>query len=412
MIDEFQDINKAQWAVIKMLSTKHKNVFMVGDGNQSIYGFRGSNPEFLYNIKDEFPNVKIMHMAKNYRSGDNIINVANSVAKNTKYFMTEIEGTGKSDTVEYVLFESEEDQAHGITNKIKLLLEDGVDPDEIGVIFRTNECAGLLELKLAKKDIKFKSPKGDGFFGSKIVKDCLAYLTASLMDRCESDLSRIINVPNRYLGAAFKAAWEANIESNACLPKEALLLGYGHDYWKRNASELYFHLEKIKTLSSDAKKAIKYIREGVGYEEWLLKENSDIDLAKTDMLEELEYVAAHSETVPKLLESVVEIKNHEVLESAVTLMTIHGSKGLEFEHVFFSSLIEGIIPHKWADSEEAIHEERRMFFVGITRAEKGLYLSSFGDSKGKGEKNKDGDNGYRAKPSKFLNECGILNGDS
>lgn len=398
MIDEFQDINTAQWEIIKMLTAPDNNLFVVGDANQSIYSFRGSKPEFLYNIKDDLPSTKIIHMTKNYRCGDKIVDVANAIAKHTEYFMTEIEGLDKRGRVTYNNYGSEESQAQIIVSEIDQLIKSGLNPNEIGIIFRTNACAGMFELKLAVNEIPFRSKAGNGFFSSKIVKDFMAYLEASIRTDCVSSLSRIINVPNRYLGKSFKDDWTNKMNQYGVSPKDALGLDYKQGYWGKNAKELFYHLRFIESLSGDAQKAIKYIREDVGYDEYLLKDSSELDADHDDLLSELAYVADQMGNVGELIGMSDDIKrNANIDEDAVTLTSIHGAKGLEFKHVFFVSLINGIIPHKRSmEDEKAEQEERRMFFVGVTRAEDVLHLSCFtGEGKG-------------AMPSKFLKECRII----
>lgn len=398
MIDEFQDINLAQWEIIKMLVETHSNLFVVGDANQSIYGFRGSKPEFLYNFKNEMNGAKIIHMSRNYRSGDDIISLANKVARHTEYFMSEIEGIGKKGTVDYVNYQSEEIQAREISKKIQKLIASGVEPKDIGIIFRTNDCAGMIEINFANDKIPFKSRSGHGFFSSKIVKDVMAYLDSSYNDMCESSLSRIINVPNRFLGKAFKTRWAEIMDQFSMKPKEALLMEYDHQYWEKNAKDIYYHLQFLQDLSGDAQKAVKYIREDVGYDAYLMNDSSELGVDQGDMLSEIEYIADRQGNVRQMLEMANEvIKNpHAEDDNAVLLTTIHGSKGLEFEHVFLISLIAGIIPHKRSEKDEkAKHEERRMFFVGVTRAKRVLHLSSFGGSDG------------NIKPSEFLEECSI-----
>lgn len=402
LVDEFQDINTAQWEVIKLLASVHWNLFVVGDANQSIYRFRGSKPEFLYNLKREIPNVRIINMVKNYRSGEAIINVANSIIRKTEYYMAEIESVNEGGQVYYNHFTDEEDQAEHVVKCIKELVEHDVNPERIGIIYRTNSCSAMLEVQLAHKNIRFRSKSGDGFFGSKIVKDMMAYLKASIKVNCESELSRIINVPNRYLGMVFRTHWEKIIEEYEVSPKQALLMDYEKNHWKTNASELYYYLEALSSLSDRAEKAVQYIRKDVGYEEWIGKNDENINAAKHDLMNELEYVAEKAGDVPQLLKMSGDVLKNEAYEDAVTLMTVHGAKGSEYKYVFFVSLINGIIPHSKSAGEEGEQEERRMFYVGITRAESELYLSSF-DVKILG-----GETAKGREPSKFLSECNVI----
>lgn len=397
MIDEFQDINLAQWEIIKMLIKPQNNLFVVGDANQSIYNFRGAKPEFLYNIENEVAGTKIIQMTKNYRSGDEIIDLANRVASHTEYFMAEIEGLNKPGTVYYNNYTSEGTQAHKITDKIKQLIKKGVSPNEIGVLYRTNDCAGMMEVVMAGEDVPFRTRAGHGFFSSKIVKDFIAYLEVSVEDNCESSMSRIINVPNRYLGKNFKESWTRKMEEFAMLPKDALGLEYEYDYWSKNAKELFYHLRFLETLKGNARKAVKYIRHDIGYEKFLLQDNASLDVDQGDLLGELEYIAEQRGSVEMMLEASqrVEKNPHAEEEKAVTLSTVHGAKGLEFEHVFFISLISGIIPHRYSEIDEKMEqEERRIFFVGVTRAKEALYLSGFVERAGK-----------KVARSIFLDEC-------
>jgi len=403
MIDEFQDINRAQWEVIKMLIGTKKNLFIVGDGNQSIYGFRGSSPEFLFNIQRELgDSVRIINMNTNYRSGKKIIDVANVIMNNMTYKSAEIVGSNTDGLVNYNVYPTDMAEADIVCKKIVSLIEQGVNPEQIAVIYRMNACAAPYELGLAIDGVKFYSKSGDGFFGMSVVKDVIAYLRAAVLDDI-SCLSRIINIPNRYLGKAFIAEWKRAIDSGID-PKEALLMQYSFKYWEKGASDLYYHLDMISRESFNAEKAIKYICNNIKYRDWINNKCSDdnvVNKSYDDILLELQYIGTKYGSVMALLEVIGGAGKSfkKTKDDAVTLTTIHGSKGLEFDHIFFVALDQGIIPH---NNSVDIDEERRMFYVGVTRARKQLFLSG---------SVKFVSRNIQKKESEFITECkGALNG--
>lgn len=402
LVDEFQDINLAQWQVIKMLSESSGNLFVVGDGNQSIYQFRGSRPEFLFNIEQELSDVTKINMSTNYRSGDMIIDYSNKILESAEYYITKIHGIGKPGFVTLTKYASPFDEAVGVVKKIKDLLDNGVPETEIGVIYRLNAVSGGFEIAMARKGIMYRSKTSDGFLGSSIVRDFVAYLKAATSDNCESSLSRILNTPNRYLGVGFRDAWARVMERYRLKPKEALLMDYDKSYWARNARELYYHLQMISSFDF-AFEAIDYIRYDMGYEDYISKNSDELDPSRVDMMNELDYIARQYPSIRSLLDEIDKTIQYETTKDAVSLLTIHGSKGLEFDHVFFVSLVDGVIPHKGAKGESEIEEERRMFFVAATRAKKHLHMSAIDDH---GSGSSDGESIFHRKPSRFLNDAG------
>ena len=348
---------------------------MVGDGNQSMYGFRGSRPDFLFNIQSEMPNVRIINMDINYRSGEKIIEVANRILDNMDHKAVNITGTGKESFVSFKRFDSISDEVTYVVKQVKELLNAGTNPEEIAIIYRTNACAGVYEMAFVVEKIKYYCKTGDSFFGTKVLKDIIAYLKAACFYDVSS-MSRILNIPNRYLGKKFKEKWEQYINSKIS-PFDALLKHYEHEYWERNAADLAYHLDTIKKNEFNPEKAIQYISEIVGYKAWLESQSESdglISKAQEDLINEATYIAGKYPNITKFLESARDMGSKKSKDGAVMLTTIHGSKGLEFDYVFFVSLIDRLIPHVYSEDSE---EERRMFFVGTTRARKHLYMSSY-----------------------------------
>jgi len=384
LVDEFQDINKAQWEVIKLLAGKSRNVFVVGDANQSIYGFRGSRPEFMYEFASEMPGANVIGMSTNYRSGEGIINVANMVADKAEYTVNKIVGIRNGGHVYGKEFMDISSEAAWVVRKIRSLISSGTDPEEIGVVYRTRSVSGSYEFELIKNDIQFCTRDGDGFFGSSAVRDIVAYLDASIHKNCASSLSRILNRPNRYLGSAFKTAWEENL-NKGIEPVAALLEEYSMRYWTENALDLYSHLQEIRRISvkRPLNAVLQYIYDEIGYRAWLQGEEDVADISKSDMLDEILSIAANL-SIDEFIKMSNRAMNDRFRDTGVMLSTVHGVKGLEFEIVFLTDVNDGILPHCKAGSD-GLQEERRIMYVAITRAKDMLYVTSVNPSTFVGE---------------------------
>lgn len=407
LIDEFQDINKAQYECIKLLSYPENNIFAVGDDDQSIYKFRGSRPEFFLSFPKEFQNTQKVILDINYRSTKNIIRVATRIIRNNKKrFDKDISGVkGEGNKTTFFIADNNIDEACRISNKIEELNKKGVSNNEIAVIFRTNMQASIFTRIFTDCGIEYNLRDNiTNIYEHWSTKDICAYMRLALNREDNYSLLRIINKPKRYISRNtmdFLKKSKGCILDNIYLQKEVL-----KNWQIEKFQDLELYLKQIKKRKPY--EAIKYIRNVIGYDDYIDEysklrhinilaikeiENEIMDTAKE--LEDFYEFFDKLETLSKNLKENKQNFNKEK-ENAVTLSTIHSSKGLEFEAVFIPGIIERILPHEKSKTLEEIEEERRLFYVGITRAKNFLYLSEIKERYDK-----------ETERSRFLSELGI-----
>ncbi len=377
-IDEYQDTNRVQYEIAQLLSEKNKNICVVGDIDQNIYSWRGANIENILNFEKEYPQAKIITLEENYRSTQTILTAANNVIKkNTmrrekNLFTRNIAG----EKIELLISYTEQEEARIVADKARELIDDGNDPREIAVLYRANFQSRTIEEAFLRKEIPYQI-LGTKFFDRKEVKDVLSFIRASLNRDSSNDLVRIINVPPRGIGKATILKVIAGQEST---------LGPA----LRNKVEQFAALlERIKkiAISEAPSQLIKFIIRETGIEN-TYKSGTAEEQEKLENLRELVTVATQYDALPpeegveKLLENASLATDQDDLEkdhNAVKLMTVHASKGLEFNHVFIVGLEEDLFPHQrlnQADiSQSEAEEERRLFYVALTRARKKVFLS-------------------------------------
>ncbi|MCL1936104.1 MAG: ATP-dependent helicase [Defluviitaleaceae bacterium] len=384
MIDEFQDINKIQYENIVLLSGKNKNLYIVGDDDQSIYAFRGSRPNFLLNFGDDFKNTKKVVLDTNYRSSDEIIKISNAVIKYNKLrYNKVIKGTKKEGPKpKLIKCESANEEATYIAEKIKKL---EIPLNEICIIYRTNIQARAICDAFSMTNIPYiLKDATPSIYEHFSVLDILAYLYISLDITRNQELKRIINKPKRYISKG-----TIELYRNDEILMKSLLSAKHLEHWqKRPLNDLIDHLAIIKDLKPS--KAIKYIRKTVGYDDYvkeLTKYKKTTSKGIFEILEELGESAKNFDKIEQYLKHIENIKEIEKEKSeakrvtkkddmvGVQLSTMHGAKGLEYEAVFVISCVEGIIPHEKSKTDEEIEEERRLFYVALTRAKSLLYIS-------------------------------------
>lgn len=381
LIDEFQDINQIQYEIIKMLAAPLNNLFIVGDDDQSIYRFRGAKPEIILNFKKDYPNAKVTVLNINYRSTKEIVKASrNLISYNTMRYEKEIESYhGNGEKIEIQIFDHPLKECEKTAKHIRKLVEQGVSKREIAVLFRTNLGARLLVEKLMEYNIPFLMRDSiANLYEHWIAKNIFSYIKMAMGGRKRSDFLQIMNRPKRYLSRESLDGSEVNFQ---------LLKQY---YWTKTwmverIEKLEIDLEKIKEMVPSS--AIHYIRHGIGYEEYL-KEYAIYRKMKVEelleILDELEESAkpflSFDQWFHHIEEYTTQLKEQKnqwkEKEECITLATLHSSKGLEFEHVFIIDINEGMIPYKKAILDSDMQEERRMFYVGMTRAKKNLSLYS------------------------------------
>lgn len=376
-IDEYQDTNHVQYQIAQIIARKHKNICVVGDIDQTIYSWRGAQIRNIIGFEKDYPEAKVVILEQNYRSTQTILNVANAViAKNT--MRREKNLFTKNDVGEKVgLYEAgdENDEALFIARKAKTLIVKGVDPKNIAVLFRANFQSRALEEWCLKEDIPYQV-LGTRFFERKEVKDVLSFIRCSLNRESVSDLKRIINVPARGIG---KVTFLKIIEKKIDILPSAV---------RQKVQNFFALLEKIKNYALKEKPSalIKFVIDATGIEKNLKESKLEEDIERLENIKELVSLAQRyddlEEGLEKMLTDASLASDQDELErpkEGVKLMTVHASKGLEFDYVFIVGLEEGLFPHQRMDeggiSKDQAEEERRLFYVALTRAKKKLFLS-------------------------------------
>lgn len=402
LIDEFQDINRVQYEVIRMLAAPRYNLFVVGDDDQSIYGFRGAKPELMLYMKQEFPSLRTISLTVNYRSTEFITGAAARVIlhNDTRFYkrVQSFRGRGQNVHVQEVLDEQEE--AQYVTEEIQKKLDQGIKPGEIAVLFRAAVQARMISEILSEHRIPFEMRDYvTNFYRHFIVKDMMAYLQLAAGKRDRSLFLTICNRPLRYLAR--------NSMENRQVNFEDLRKFYCDKDWMLDIIDQFdVDVRMMKNMAPYA--AIQYIRKKIGYDDFLKEyaEKHQISWKQLmDVMAELEersknfksydeweiHIAKYTQELEEQQAKARKIKGER--ENKVQLMTIHSAKGLEFEDVFVIHANESEIPHQKAEKKDEIEEERRLFYVALTRAKNNLCISYITQK-----------NGNSIKPSRFVEE--------
>ncbi|HHW68079.1 MAG TPA: ATP-dependent helicase [Epulopiscium sp.] len=385
LIDEFQDINKVQYETIKLLSAPNNHLFIVGDDDQSIYKFRGARPEFLLHFPQDFKDSGRVTLDINYRSTRKIVDISNSViSKNVHRYPKEIRTINpKGDEPVFIQSEDSEEEALHIAEWILNWRKKGLSYRDIAVIFRTNlQARALVDIMLDLNIPFYLRDEIPNVYEHWVAKDLLAYIKLSKDIKDNESLERIINKPKRYIskGVIFEACKKGGILFENIYKTPQL------QTWQVNRlEELKFHLDCMKNKKPG--EAIVYIRKHIGYDDYLVEyaqyKNISVKGLK-ELLDEIQEAAKHYDSFEEWMyhiqnvgEEIKEGKRRIIGEvDAVTLSTMHGAKGLEFEAVCIAGAVEGVIPHNKSTSPAELEEERRLFYVGITRAKKYLAIST------------------------------------
>ncbi len=453
LVDEFQDTNMAQWEIIRLLTTEHRNIMVVGDHDQSVYGFRGADVRNLARFEEEFSEASVIVLDQNYRSTQNILDAANAVISNNaartpKHLWTE---QGGGELITRYQAEDERDEARFVAHEIKQLVDDSTNVlNDVAVFYRTNAQSRVVEEAFVNAGIPYQVVGGTKFYERREIKDALAYLQALVNPDDEVSWRRVINTPKRGVGEASVAKVAAYATSTGITFRAALDQAAAAGVGGRALSGIQDALKLIEGLTADAEDGvgalIQYIGERTGYVAELEAERSIESEGRIENLAELVGLCRHFDqaldsgdltglpeiaglgtvldppanqelgdndsaavTIPTGLARVSAFLDAVALvttldtetggeKSAVTLMTLHTAKGLEYPVVFLIGLDDGVFPHiRSFDDPDELEEERRLCYVGVTRAEDRLYLchawsrTLFGNTE------------YYS-PSRFLNE--------
>ena len=382
LIDEYQDTNEVQYIMTKLLSSKYRNLFAVGDPDQSIYMFRGANYKNILNFERDYPDTKIIPLLINYRSTQNILNAANEViSHNTerkdKKLLSKI-GDG-----EKIKFTSSYDEKHEITlvvEEINKLIKEGYRYKDIAIFYRTNAQSRVVEEGILKANLPYKVVGSYYFYSRKEIKNLICYLRLIVNPHDDVSLRRVINVPKRGIGDKYVNDLETKARSLNIAMFDAIDDSKGLAF-----KNIILKLQKDSEIMTITELIDKILDESGMRKELEMDETLENEL-RLDNLEEFKSISATyeartgSNNISDFLEEislVADIEEHKQQEDAVTLMTLHSAKGLEFKVVFIVGMEDGIFPHQNSFTEPGgLEEERRLCYVGITRAKEKLYLSN------------------------------------
>ncbi|MBU6390501.1 UvrD-helicase domain-containing protein [Patescibacteria group bacterium] len=381
-VDEYQDTNRVQYLIARYLAAAHRNICAVGDIDQTIYSWRGADIKNILGFERDYPDAKIIFLEENYRSTEVILAAANRVIAKNKLRREKNLFTKKSGGDKIGLFTAhdENDEARFVALKAKELTEEkGVRPSEIAVLYRANFQGRALEEAMLREEMPYQV-LGTRFFERREIKDVLSYIKAALNGELASDLKRIINMPPRGLGKVTVLKLFAGQEKTLTPAV------------KKKVDDFRKLLTDIKrfALSEKPSQTIKYVLRASGIEEMLTGGGAD-DRERLDNIKELVTFATKYDSMQNSEEAILKFLEDAALQSdqdelasdneAVKLMTAHAAKGLEFEYVFITGLETDLFPHRVIDNSHgrktdgADEEERRLFYVALTRAKKKLYLS-------------------------------------
>ena len=382
LIDEYQDTNEVQYKLVKMLASKYRNLFVVGDVNQSIYGFRWSNYKNILNFEKDYPDAVSITLNQNYRSTNTILTAANNVTKNNveKKEVNLFSTYGDGVKIKYFRGLDEKDEVRLVTDEIRKLLNEGYTYNDFAILYRTNAQSRNVEDAILKLNYPYRVVGSYYFYKRKEIKDLLCYLRLISNHQDDVSLERVINVPKRGIGTTSiqnitTLANDNNTSMFDCLskPKELefkkLILDLTEEAKNKDLTELIdLVLEKsgmkkelLNEHSLDADIRLENLMEFKSITENYQKDTGNVNLE--DFLEDISLVADSQE--------------HQELDNAITLMTMHAAKGLEFKVVFLIGMEEGIMPHFMSlESSSDLEEERRLCYVAITRAKERLYITN------------------------------------
>ena len=398
MVDEYQDTNTVQFLLVSLLAKKYRNLCVVGDDDQSIYKFRGANIYNILNFEKVFPDAQVIRLEQNYRSTQNILNAANGVIANNKgrkekKLWTENQ---KGELVHFKQYDTEYDEADGVVSRINFLAMRGVQYKDMAILYRTNAQSRIFEEKLKQKNIPYAIVRGISFYDRKEIKDLMSYL--KVVDSGMDDLSvkRIINVPKRGIGQTTINRLQEFAILNQMSFLDAVFNADEIPEVARALAKLHKFADMIEEFREYASEheiseLLEHILDVTQYRAELEAEGTDESISRLEDIEELFNDIAYyeeEEENPNLRDFLAEkdmytlnagIDNLEDENNKVLLMTLHNAKGLEFNNVFLGGMEEGVFPGFGAmmsGDESELEEERRLCYVGITRAKERLFLSA------------------------------------
>ena len=433
LIDEYQDTNTAQYMFAKLLSQKYQNICVVGDDDQGIYGWRGADIKNIQSFERDFKNVKVVKLEQNYRSTGNVISAAMSVIQQNVFRVNKKLWTEKDSGNPITVYQArdQDDEAQYVVDEINRLRRNGISLVDVAVLYRTNYQSRAIEEAMLKNGIPYKLVGGFRFYDRKEIKDILSYMRFIFNLKDDLSITRVLNTPNRKIGPKSIAAIHSIAKKCGCSIGEVLVGAYSIKNSLEKHGEMSDKVyKKVETVMDeimsflpivdlfgslyfesqgmDVLSVIDLILEKTKYIEWFDDSSQEAEYKKENIEELKNVAAAYSQkfgnnSLEIFLQEInlIELeqsKNQDGSGNYVNLMTLHSSKGLEFDYVFIVGVEEGILPHSRSfTDEEELEEERRLCYVGITRAKEKLYLT-FSERRLSRE-------GYSTQiPSRFLGE--------
>ena len=391
LVDEYQDTNKAQYELVRLITAESRNICVVGDDDQSIYGWRGADIRNILDFEKDYPDAKVIKLEQNYRSTSTILDAANQViahneGRKDKKLWTEHSAGEK---IQIYCASDEHDEAAWITAKISGMKRCGIPYGDVAILYRTNSQSRVLEEMLIRAGIPYKVFGGQKFYERKEIKDILAYLRVTVNPSDDISLSRIINVPKRAIGDTTIQALTEHAAVNG-MPLFSAIHDVPESLATRARSSVGQFALMMTTLCAmkdemDVTSFVDYVIEQTGLEEQYIRENTDEARGRLENIAEFrstvqEYQnGEESPTLEGYLENVslmTDLDREAEDNAYVTMMTLHSAKGLEFNQVFIPGMEENIFPsYRSVNEDNRLEEERRLMYVGITRAKSRLYLT-------------------------------------
>ena len=396
LVDEYQDTNHAQYRLLQLLVSDHRNIAVVGDDAQSVYGFRGADIRNILDFKDDFPDATVIKLEQNYRSTQTVLDAANAIISNNRDQMPKTLWTdlGEGDSIVLRTLDDEHSEARYVAGEIERLVDEGLSRSEIAVFYRMNSQSRVLEDTLVRREIAYQVVGGTKFYDRAEVKDAVAYLTLLINGQDAVSFQRVANTPRRGLGQTSLSrvlthAQTTGVSIWEAAADPAAVPGLG----KAAVKALGRFMETMEGLRQRHQQGVPIgdlldavIHES-GYVEWLENERTIEAAGRLENLEELVEVArefdaaadAEDDSLDLFLQQVslvADADSRQDDESLVTLMTLHNAKGLEYPVVFIIGCEDGLFPHSRSIDEGTLEEERRLCYVGITRAMRNLTMTS------------------------------------
>ena len=423
LVDEYQDTNSSQYLLVKQLVGHRSNFTVVGDDDQSIYAWRGARPENLAELQADFPSLKVVKLEQNYRSTGRILKVANQLIANNPHEFSKALWSDKAygDPIRVISCRNEDAEAERIATEIlQFQLQNEAEFRDFAILYRSNHQARLMELKLQSYKVPYKMSGGQSFFSRTEVKDIMAYLKILLNPADDNAFLRIVNTPRREIGAATleklvnyaSQRGESLIRSCQEIGLEQFISGAALTRVKEFGAWIE-HLSQ-KSQQEDPIASVRQMVRDMEYQDWLLQTSSGPPMAEKRMANVETLISSLQTSLEKAVEKndsadmgdavarlvlmdLLERQEEEDETDRVQMMTLHSAKGLEFPHVFLMGMEEELLPHRNAVEEGNVEEERRLAYVGITRAKRTLAITLARKRKQYGEL-------IECSPSRFLNE--------